>query len=168
MHVKMVTYDSEHGDAIRFDEYKVSTESLGELIGKIQQRFRDLISQGSLRLDADADFTNVVDARSGKTVETYLIAYRSEQDLEDERFGLELASALFYTPQPEGLSWGEDAGAFWDYLNDLDQEVIDYWNLQPVIDAQPPELDGTRFFDGSDDGGPVLAGYLFGLYASRL
>jgi hypothetical protein len=167
MHVKMVTYDSEYGDAIQFDHYKISADSFGELSAMIQARFRDLIGQGALRLDEDGDFTNVVDARSGKTVETYLIAYRSEQDLEGERFGLELASGIFYTPQPEGLSWGEDAGASWDYLNDLDQDVVDYWNLQSVIDAQPPELDGTRFLSGGEDAEPVLASYLFRLYQSR-
>lgn len=82
MFLQMITYDSEYGDAMLFDDYKFTAESYEDLLASVLARFDLLLKERTLIIDRESGFTNVVETLSGKTAESYVVAYTSEQNLE--------------------------------------------------------------------------------------
>lgn len=168
MFVKMVTYDSEYGDASKFDEFALSVATYDELLTTIKSRFQELIRNRVLIIDRESGFANVVETLSGKTAESYLLAYPSKADLENDLNGITLANAIFYDPDSQELSFGFEAFSFWERFCDEDEDTLAVWGLTGILENQPKELDGTKFGPGCGLEGLELAKFLFELYESSL
>ncbi len=63
----MITYDSEYGDAIVFDNYKFTAESYEDMLACMLARFDLLLKERTLIIDCEGGFTNIVETQSGKT-----------------------------------------------------------------------------------------------------
>lgn len=168
MFVKMITYDSEYGDAIVFDEYSFSAQTHEGLMTNVLDRFEALIKNRTLTIDRESGFTNVVETQSGKTAESYVVAYPSEQNLEKGLNGLTVADCVFYNVDKKEISCGFEAYSFWDRFSDEDEDVINAWGLADILENQPPQLDGAKSSQGGGLQGLKLTEYLFNLYRSHL
>jgi hypothetical protein len=166
MFVKMITYDSEYGDANQFDNYAFSAESPDELIRAIVNRFKFLLESRTLLIDRENGFVDIVEMNSGKSAESYLIAYPSKQASDDDVNTLLLADGMFYDPDSESVGIGTDATVIWERLSDEDEEVIEAWGLSGTIDNQPTELGGAGY--NHTLRGVNLTRYLFNLYQNHL
>lgn len=166
MFVRMITYDSEYGDAITFDDFTFSVLSFDQFTAGLLGRFDELIKTRALIIEMENGVAVVVDPRSGKSAESYVLAYPCEQDAKNDVYGITLAGSLFYDPETREVSCGFDGYSFWDQFSELNADVIDAWGLRDVLENQPPELDATR------PGGPLsewkLTEFLFDLYQSSL
>jgi len=162
MFVKMITYDSEYGDANEFDDYGFSAQSPDELITAVTDRFRTLLEKRVLLIDRERGSVDVVEKNSGKSAESYLIAYPSKQAFDEDTSSLLLADGVFYDPDSDSVSIGTHGTTIWERLSDENEEVIEEWGLIEVIEDQPPELGGANYSDTLD--GIELMRYLFNLY----
>jgi len=162
MIVKMITYDSEYGDAAMFDGFAMSATSYPELLEQILIRFKNLLKSRTLVIDRESGYPNLVETRSGKTAESYLVAYKSTEHAETETSGLLLADGIFYDPDNDEISCGSDAYTAWERLCDEPDEVLASWRLTPIIANQPWQLNGSKGLSGLP-----LAEFLFGLFISH-
>ena len=119
MFVKMITYDSEYGDATQFDEFMLSVDTYDKLNTSVLDRYAELIRNRTLLIDSFDGSAHVVDTRSGNAAETYLLAYPSARDLEIDMNGLLLADGIFYDPDTQGISCGMEACSFWEQFCEL-------------------------------------------------
>lgn len=166
MYVRMVTYDSDYGDEITFDEYIFSVLTFDEFKQVLLTRFDELIRTKTLIINRESGFANLVGPCSGKTAETYVIAYPCEQDAINCVNGIELALGLFYYPDTREISNVFDGWCFWSRFSEIDDHVTQAWGLGDVLENQPSELD-TDCPDGPI-GEWELTEFLFELYQSRL
>lgn len=166
MFIKMITYDSEYGDANLFDDYGFQTDSPDDLISAIKGRFKKLLEQKTLLIDREKGFVDVVEKNSRKSAESYLIAYPSKQASDDSTNSLLLADGIFYDPDSDLASISTDATVIWERLSEEDEEVIEAWGLSKVIENQPVELGGANYNDALR--GIELTRYLFNLYQNHL
>jgi hypothetical protein len=168
MFLKMITYDSEYGDAIVFDDYQFSAKTYEEFLVSVLSHFDLLLNNRTLIIDRESSFVNVVATQSGATAESYVLAYPSENDLAEGINGLTVADCIFYDPDKREISCGFDAYSFWERFCDVDEDAINTWGLADVLENQPPQLDGTNFDRGGGLQGLELAKFLFALYQSNL
>jgi hypothetical protein len=168
MFLKMITYDSEYGDAIVFDDYQFSATTYEEFLVSVLSHFDLLLKNQTLIIDRESGLVNVVATQSGKTAESFVLAYRSKKDLAEGINGLTVADCIFYDPDKKEVSCGFDAYSFWDRFSDEDDDVVNAWGLADVLENQPPQLDGTQFDQAGGFQGLELAKFLFELYQSSL
>jgi hypothetical protein len=164
MILKMITYDSEYGDAVTFDEHLLFKDSYEQLRAGVSDRFVELIRNRILLVEQSGD---VVGARSGRTAETYLLAFPSINDAEAGVNGVELSSGIFFDVEGNEVSCGLDGYVFWDHLCDAEDGLIDTWELHDVLSDQPPELGGQQNKTSSVLQGWELTKFLFDLLKNR-
>jgi hypothetical protein len=166
MFVRMITYDSDYGDAITFDEHAFAVSTCDDFKADLLERLDELIECGTLSIDKESGFGNLVDPHTGKAAETYVVAYPSEQDTKNYVNGIAFAFGLFYYPETGEISNVYDESSFWNHLIELDDHVIKAWGLCDILENQPLEL------DGNSPEGPLaewdLTEFLFELLQSRL
>ena len=168
MFLKMVTYDSFKGDGLRFDEYVSSAKSFEELIEIIKSRFLDLIDNRDLIINREGDFTNIIETHSRRTVESFVMVYPSNTDLENGKNGITLLDQIFYDPDSQDISNGINATSFWEMLCDEDDEILVAWGLTDIRENQPPQLDGENFGTDGMLYDLELAKFIFELFESSL
>lgn len=168
MFVQMITYDSGYGDASIFDDYTFAAETYDDFISSVLDRFDWLIKNRALIVDREAEFATLVEPRSGRQAETYLIAYKSEHDVAKGINGLELSNSIFYGPDTKEMSCGIEAYSFMDCLPDIDDGALEVWGLDDTLQNPPPELDVSSGGPGCLLNGWDLTKFLFELYQSRL
>lgn len=168
MFAQMITYDSSYGDARVFDDYTFATETYDEFISSVRSRFDWLLKNRTLIIDRESGFVGLVEPRSGESAESYIIAYRSEQDAADRTNGLELANSIFYDPDKKEMSCGIEVYSFRELLWDAGDGVLEAWGLEDILENPPPQLDVNSAGPGSRPSGWDLTKFLFALYQSRL
>lgn len=169
MFVRMITYDSEYGDANIFDDYHCVTETYDDLLSRVLGRFDWLIKNRTLIVDRETEFATLVEPRSGKQAETYLIAYQSEHDSAKGINGLELSNSIFYDPDTKEMSCGIEAYSFMDCLPDtIDDGALEVWGLGDLLQNPPPELGVRSVGPERPPNGWELTNFLFDLYQSRI
>ncbi|MCD8517631.1 MAG: hypothetical protein LRY53_08095 [Burkholderiaceae bacterium] len=168
MFVRMITYDSSHGDAYVFDDYIFSAETYDEFILSVRSRFESLIENRALIIDRESGFLDLVEPHSGDSAESYIIAYRSEQDVVDRNNGLELANSIFYDPDKKEMSCRIEVYSFRELLWDAGDGVLEAWGLEGILENPPPQLDVNSAVPGPRPSGWDLTKFFFELYQSRL
>jgi hypothetical protein len=138
------------------------------LLTNVLDRFEALIKNRTLIIDCESGFKNVVETKSGKTAESYVIAYPSARNLEKGLNGLAVADSIFYDPDKKEISCGFEVYSFWDRFSDEEEDVINAWGLADVLENQPPQLDGAKSSQKGGLQGLKLTEYLFNLYRSHL
>lgn len=168
MIIQMTTYDSIDGDGLVFDLYVFSASTFDGLVESVVTRFEELLGNETLVLRQEKDFVNVVDARTGKTAETYLTAYLKEDDAHANNDGMLLANAVFYNPNTRELSCDFDAFFCWDLICDTPDDLLVEWGLSGILQNQPCQLDGNSREPSGGLCGLELVRFLFDLYNSQL